>query len=124
MHPALIALLATPILLVLEWWRKSVLARLGAVVASLVLLFFAEPAPGIEFRRVSTLPPDERITTWATGRPMPDYVSGVATGLREADAQIEGGRRDRQIAVGILVWLIVSPLIRSALRTYSAEPKC
>jgi hypothetical protein len=118
LDPASVALFATPLLIFIEWWRRSTWARLLAVFAALVLLFFAEPEPGVLARTMPYLPANQRITTSFGGQPLSDYQSGVATTIREAVKLVDEGRRDRLVAIGVLVWLSLSQLARNALVRY------
>lgn len=99
------------VLLVCDWRYQLRTVRLGAVTLSLVVLFFAEPSYVPVARRVSVAPPEERITQ-LHGRPISEYLSGVTT-MYEAIGEVDAARANlRVIALGALVWLACSPVLR------------
>ena len=107
-----IMLLILTALLCLDWWRRSRLARVCAVVVSLVVLFFSGPVPGRAMRTVVGLSRAERVTEIRNWGLLSDYHSGVMTMERAMHDDIDIGRRERQLSVSVLVWLAVSPVLR------------
>ncbi len=99
-------------LLVIEWRRKWPLVRVVLVFMALFQLWFGQPVPYRALRSVINLPPDQRVTIQApdTVR-LDDYRSGVLTMARAVQWEVDGGSRDRMIAVAVLVWLAISPII-------------
>jgi hypothetical protein len=105
--------LAFAVLLVCDWRYQLRTFRLGTVMLSLVVLFFAEPSYVPAARRVSVAPPEERITQ-LHGRPISEYLSGVTT-MYEAIGEVDAARANvRLIALGVLVWLACSPVLLRA----------
>jgi hypothetical protein len=103
------------VLLALEWWRGLRTVRVGAVLLALVVLEFAQPVSWRAARRALSLSAAERLTAWpGGGRVLSEYESGVLS-MHEMvveDAQI--GADARHVALGALVWLSISPVLRRA----------
>jgi hypothetical protein len=94
-------------------WRFGHLKglRVGAIVLSLVTLMFFQPGYRRAARRALDAPAAERITH-VNGNVFSGYESGVLTmeGAVEEDSQT--GRSTRWLAIGVLVWLAFSPVLR------------
>lgn len=100
-------------LLALEWWRGGRAVRVGTVLFALVVLGFAQPIPYRAMRRTIDLPRAERDTTFGVGgRRLSEYESGVMTMMRMVMVDGEIGAYARAVALGVLVWLAVSPAFR------------
>ncbi len=100
-------------LLVVEWRRKWPAIRVLLVLMALFQLWVAQPSPYRALRNVINLPPGQRVTTLGESDSVrvDDYRSGVHTLWRAVQWELEEGARDRMIAVAVLVWLAVSPII-------------
>jgi hypothetical protein len=106
--------LLTLALLVIEWRRRSVLARLGVMILAVTQLWFSQPLAGRAMRTVIGLSPDQRV------RASSDYASGVYT-MQEAVAKdIARGTADRLMGVGVLLWLGLTPALRRGPATRRA----
>ena len=113
--PTILTTLLLIALLALEWWRGWRTVRIIAVVFTLSVLLFAQPAPYRALRRAITLPPAERDTTFGPGgRRLSEYESGAMTMYRLGQADARMGADARGVALGALVWLAMSPMLREA----------
>ena len=97
-------------LLILEWRRRWPAIRVLLVLMALFQLWFGQPVPYRAVRAVYNLPADQRVTIWSERDSVrvDDYRSGVLTLARAVQGEFEGGRWDRMISLGMLVWLAVS----------------
>ena len=113
MSPTLVLWIVVAGLLVIEWRRKWPAIRVLLVFMALLQLWFAQPTPYRAFRAVYNLPPDQRVTTWddRDSVRLDDYRSGVLTLWRAVSWELKVGTNDRLIAMGVLVWLAISPVI-------------
>jgi hypothetical protein len=128
MTPSLVVSIGLVLLVCIEWFRRSHLARILAVLMAAVLLWFSQPLPRRAARTIHGIPPEQRVTKWSD-RDVDDYTSGVLTMERAMGRDIELGSRDRSLAVAVLVWLAISPMIprrrsmpESAVEGSSASP--
>jgi hypothetical protein len=116
MKEVIVVALVFGLLLACEWRYQLRTLRLGIVMLALGVMFFAQPGYISVARRVSVSPPEERITE-IRGKPISEYLSGVTT-LYEAFGKAGRVRRGvRLVALGALVWLACSPLLRRAPRS-------
>jgi hypothetical protein len=100
------------ILLILEWVRRSTLARVAAVLLTLVIIFFAQPNTGRAYRRALSTPKDQRIVEMPNWGRLSEFTSGVFTMERAMDEDIAMGALERFLGVTTLVWLSLSPILR------------
>ena len=102
-------------LLAVEWWRGWRSVRVATVAFTLLVLAFAQPGPYRALRRAISLPPAERDTTFGPGgRRLSEYESGTMTMFRVVVEDAKIGANARAAAVGVLVWLSISPMLREA----------
>jgi len=111
-------------LLVIDWRRKWSAVRILVVLMALFQLWFFHPMPYRAARELVALPHDQRVTTWGghDSLRVDDYTSGILTMARAAQRQIDRGSLDRIIAVSVLVWLAVSPIIPRRRSRSSPKP--
>ena len=115
MKEAIFVALVFGLLVACEWRYQLRTLRLAIVMLAMGVLFLAQPGYISVARRVSVLPPEERITE-IHGNPISGYLSGVTT-LYEAYGEAGRVRRGvRLVALGVLVWLACSPVVRRAPR--------
>lgn len=105
--------IVTAILLLLEWFRRSRVARIIlALGASVFILMHRDLGPSARW----ALATKDRVTVrW--DRQLPEYVSGVLTMKREAEFYIS----DLTWPVLLLAWLGVSPMLPAIGRRPSAD---
>jgi hypothetical protein len=115
MTEAILVALVFGLLLACEWRYQLRTLRLAIVMLALGVMFFAQPGYISVARRVSVAPPKERITE-IRGKPISEYLSGVTT-LYEAFGKAGRARRGvRLVALGTLVLLACSPVLRRVPR--------
>lgn len=115
MTEAILVALVFGLLLACEWRYQFRTLRLAIVMLALGVMFFAQPGYISVARRVSVAPPEDRITE-IRGQPISEYLSGVTT-LYEAFGKAGRARRGvRLVALGALVLLACSPLLRRVPR--------
>ena len=102
---------AFAILLGLEWHYQSRMVRVGTVTLALVGWMYAQPSYTVAGRRASSAPSEMRVTQ-LRGEPLSEYLSGVATMRRAVIEQVEARSEIRLMALGVLVWLACSPVLR------------
>ena len=111
--------LAFAVLLALEWRYRLRTLRIGAAVLAVTMLFFFAPTYHAAWRRAMDTPPAERIADYpgtvpgSVARSLSEYESGVFTMHRAVVENAAGYARERDLAVGVLVWLACSPAFRS-----------
>jgi hypothetical protein len=100
-------------LLVIDWLRRSRIARIVALLGALVQLWWAQSFPHPVARDLVNLPPNERVRTWRSGdtTPVPDYVSGVLTMEQAMERSIDGKSYDRLMGLSTLLWLGLTPVM-------------
>jgi hypothetical protein len=108
----LVAFILLAALLIMEWVRRSSLARVGAVMLSLVILFFAQPNSGRAYRRALSIPKDQRVVEMTNWGRLDEFTSGVFTMQRAVDEDSEMGAHARFAACLTLLWLALSPILR------------
>ena len=117
-------LVALAALLVLDWRRKWSAVRIALVAMALLQLWFAQPNLTNAVRSAILSPPEQRVTTLGIDSlRVDDYRSGVWTLARTIGRQSEARAHHEAIAIGVLVWLAVSPIIprRRAPASVGAE---
>jgi hypothetical protein len=102
-------------ILVVEWQRRSAVARTVALVLALIVLFFSQPVTGRAMRRAIGRPRAERVLELQNWGKLSDYASGVLTMQRavQEDAALHGNYR--LLSMGVLIWLTLSPAVRTGL---------
>lgn len=96
------------LLLGFEWRYKLRSLRVGTALLALMIWLLCQPNFGAAGRRVSTAPPESRVTQIG-GEKISDYLSGVTTTLY-AIGDAEGERATcRMLALSVLFWLACSP---------------
>jgi hypothetical protein len=111
------------LLLVVEWVKRSVLARVAALALALVVLPLTQPVSVPAYRRALTT--QDRVVGWGSpsGRgPMNAYVSGVMTMDREVRKGLNCLHDRLWLGSSVLVWLAISPLFRRP-RNLPEHPK-
>jgi hypothetical protein len=109
---------AFAVLLGLEWRYRLKTLRIGAAILAVVMLVFFQPNYHAAWRRAMGTPPSERITGYpgtspgSVARPLSEYESGVFTMRRALSETVAGYARERELAVGVLLWLACSPAFR------------
>jgi hypothetical protein len=106
-------ILLAGLFLVLEWVKRSALARIAALVLALIVLPLTYPVATPAYRRA--IATKDRVVEWGSpsGRfPINDYVSGVLTMNRELRTALDPMYDRLWLGTGILVWLAISPLLR------------
>jgi hypothetical protein len=118
MHVLLVIL---GLLLVIEWMRRSVAARLTAVLLALFVVLAMPQGPhlGRAYRRALSIPQEQRVLEMDNWGRLSDYTSGVFTMMRAVEEERVWGAPERGLSIGALVWLSVSPIFRRKRR---AEP--
>jgi hypothetical protein len=101
-------------LLGIEWWRRSILARLAALVLALFQLSLSEPNGMSARRAVLLLPREQRVLTLGPSRTdtLSDYKSGVLTMDEALAREYWFLFPHRVMSRTILVWLVLAPVLR------------
>ena len=110
-------------LLGIEWWRRSILARLAALVLALFQLSLSEPNGMAARRAVLLLPRERRVLTMGPSPTdtLSDYQSGVLT-MDEAWAREYWFLfPHRVMSRSTLVWLVLAPAFRRGLTKKNQE---
>ena len=98
-------------------YRRRLLKVATALVAVAVLLYF-QPDYTSARRRALGAPVTDRVTkspvAGSEGDTLSDYHSGVYTTMRFIEGYATDGANARLIALGALVWLACSPVLRHA----------
>jgi hypothetical protein len=102
------------LLLVIEWRRRSIVARILAVVLALIQLYFSQPFPPRAARAAMGVPHTERVTTFGPTDTtfISEYASGILTMERAMERDIRGVSNDQLMGIAILLWLALTPLLR------------
>lgn len=101
------------VLLVAEWRLRARAVRLATLGLALGVYWFATPCLYCALRAAMSTPPAARDTVWSPGgRRLPEYETGVKTMYREAVANQRHGQAARDIALGTVVWLALTPALR------------
>ena len=116
---------ALAVLLLMDWRRQwGGAVRIMLVLMALVQLWFGQGLLTNAVRSAMLASRDQRVTT--LGRidsvKLDDYGSGVMTLAQAIGRQSEARRLDRMIAMGVLVWLAISPIIPRRRARVAAEP--
>ena len=96
------------LLLGLEWRYQVRSLRTGTTLLALLVWLFCQPNFGAAGRRVSTAPPEARVTQIG-GEKISVYLSGVTTMLTAIGDNLEERATCRLLALGVLLWLACSP---------------
>jgi hypothetical protein len=112
MTAILILVVAFGILLAVEWVRRSAPVRIATIALALAVFFFFLPMPHRAMREVIGLRGSARIDSLPNWGHLSDYASGVLTMKRAVEADIGMDADKRLLAVGVLVWLAISPVVR------------
>lgn len=100
-------------LLATEWISGSRPVRIViAVLATAGMLFF-QPSPYIAAREAISLDSSQRVVRWTDGRQMSDYESGVVSTQRMVEDNARLHRPTRAVLFVTIVWLALSPAVRS-----------
>jgi hypothetical protein len=108
-----VVILLLGLVLVIEWVKRSALARVAALGLALLVLPLTMPVSGPAYRRAIVT--RDRVVDWGAPsghKPMSEYVSGIMTMDREVTMGMDRLDRRLWLGTGILVWLVVSPLLR------------
>jgi hypothetical protein len=108
-----VVILLLGLLLVLEWVKRSALARVAALVLALLVLPLIQPVSTPAYRRAVAT--QDRVVEWGppSGRfPVSEYVSGVLTMNREVRKELDHLYDRLWLGTSVLVWLAISPLFR------------
>lgn len=101
-------------LVVVAWWRGSVLARVAAVGLALAMFSFCQPSPYRALRRAVEVPDSARVTSdILTQRPTTPYESGLLTMYEAVRLDVAQDIDFRFLAVGVLAVLALVPGRRS-----------
>jgi hypothetical protein len=102
------------VLLGIEWWRRSILARLAVLVLALFQLSFSEPDGMSARRAVLLLPREQRVLTLGPSPTdtLSDYQSGVLTMDEALAREYWFLFPNRVMSRSILVWLVLAPVLR------------
>ena len=100
-------------LIIWDYVRRSAVARVGATLLAVSLLLFSAPKPYRALRRAADLPPEERVAVnlW-TKKPATEFESGMFTLYQKVVEDFEIDRQWRQLGVGVLVVLALTPIVR------------
>ena len=125
-HPPMISLLVFALiqltLLTIDWFRRSRVARIVALLGALAQLSWSQPKPHAIARDLVNLPPSERVKTLPSDTtPVSDYVSGVVTMEQAMERSMDRKSFDRLMGLGTLVWLVLTPVIRATGRKTIAK---
>src|SRR5258707_10187903 len=110
-------------LLIIEWWRRSILARLAALVLALFQLSLSEP-DGMSARRAVLLLPRERRVLTVGPSPtetLSDYQSGVLTMDEALAREYWFLYPHRVMSRSTLVWLVLAPVLRRGFTKKNPE---
>jgi hypothetical protein len=121
-HLSTVVILLLGLLLVVEWVRRSALARVAALAMTLLVLPLTQPVSGPAYRRAIVT--RDRVVDWGAPsghKPMSEYVSGIMTMDREVRKGLDRLHDRLWLGTGILVWLAVSPFRRP--RNLAEHPK-
>jgi len=125
MHLTLILwIVALVALLIIDWRRRWSAVRIVLVVMALLQLEFSEPSLTNIRRAVTVLPRDQRVTSFDGTVPvqLDDYRSGIETTIRAIARGADAGFLDEAIAMSVLVWLAVSPIVPRRRAATATEP--
>ena len=101
-------------LVVVAWWRGSVLARVAAVGLALAMFIFCQPVPYRALRRAVEVPDSARVTiNPLTQQPATPYESGLFTMYEATRRDVAQDIDFRFLAVGVLAVLALVPGRRS-----------
>jgi hypothetical protein len=109
----IVVVAALVILLALEWRYRRMALRLAAIGAALAVLWFTDINYTVVRRAASAVPVAER-TRVLRGDTLPEYYAGVEVALDKVRESRDATRPFRLLALGMLVWLGVTPALRRA----------
>ncbi|HEX2095092.1 MAG TPA: hypothetical protein VHG28_22015, partial [Longimicrobiaceae bacterium] len=109
-------------LLWLDWRWHFRVARIGAVLLAIGVLFFVQPNLTAARRRAWGLPPEERVVQVRDER-VSDYMSGVLTMEQVIAESAAFMRPARLIALSALILLALMPATRSNRRASGTARK-
>ena len=100
-------------LLILDWRLKWRTIRVVLVLMALLQLWFSQGNLTSAVRSAMLAPPEQRVTTIGgiDSAKLDDYRSGVLTMAEAIERQGDAGALHWTIAVTVLVWLAISPII-------------
>ena len=114
MYPLMLLTILLIALLVVEWWRRSLLVRIAALLVGLLQLTLAQSNSGVAVRAVIGLPREQRLRNFNSVRhdTVSDYASGVLTLDDRLGQDYWIDWKYRLIALGALAWLVVNPALQ------------
>lgn len=101
------------VLLGFEWRYNLRIVRVGSAMLALLVWFVCQPDYTTAVRRVSSAPPEARVTQ-LHGSTISEYESGVATMFEAIDDVVKERATCRVLALGALIWLGCSPALGRA----------